>query len=149
MPPMTKHLTAAALLAGTLLAGVAVAVQDEPSTRPAEDSEPAEPAERAGPAERAIRTGQVVRPYNLLDDLTPEQEEQLGAIRAEYLRGVRDLRDREREQSLAVLTEDQRGRLDDLEAERRREARERRAERRAEREAEEGEATDDETADEE
>ena len=85
---MEKHLIAAALAAGMLLAGATFAVQDaqdQPSTRPAERPE------------RAIRGGQVVRPYNLLDDLALDQERQIGEIRPVFLRGVRELERVERE----------------------------------------------------
>ena len=118
------------LAAGTLAAACTFALlgfaQDAPSTRPAASAE----------------RGQVVRPYNLLEDLTAEQQDQLELIRGEYLAVVREARQIEREKSMAVLTEAQRSRLAELEADRRAEAAERRVERRAERDnegAEEGE----------
>ena len=109
------------LIAGALVAVVAAftlmaGAQDAPSTRPAASAE----------------RGQVVRPYNLLDDLTAEQQDQLRLIRGEYLAVVREARRLEREKSMAVLTEAQRARLAEVEADRRAEAAERRAERRAE-----------------
>jgi Spy/CpxP family protein refolding chaperone len=110
-----KPLVIGGIVLAVLLAAVAGA-QDAP----------AEPGE----AETPSRMGQVVRPYNLLDDLSPEQERQLRLIRGEYLATVAEARRVEREKSLAILTDEQAERLAEIEAERREEAARRRAERR-------------------
>ncbi len=98
-----------ALLFGGLTATGAAAIQDSPATQPARG---------------------VVRPYNLLDDLSAEQTEQLRTIRGDYLAKMAEIREEERERSMAVLTPEQRERLEVIDAERRAEAAKRRAERR-------------------
>ena len=121
-----------AVVAAALFASVAVAVQDE-----AGEAEAVEATEAASGqsviTSRAVPSGQVVRPYNLLEDLTDEQEAELKAARGEYLQKVREAEEAWHEASLAVLTDEQKAALDDLVEQRRTEAAERRAQRRAER----------------
>ena len=112
-----------AAVAGALFASVAVAVQDEAD-------EAGEAAGQSVITGRAVPSGQVVRPYNLLEDLTDEQEAELKAARGEYLQKVREAEEAWHEASLAVLSDEQKAQLDELVEARRAEAAERRAERR-------------------
>lgn len=125
---LSPAVVAVALIAAGTTAAVAVQDAEGPTTRP----------------RRAVPSGQVVRPYNLLDDLTAEQAAQLRALRGEYLVKLREIEDEWHAGSLAVLTAEQRQRLDELEAERRQEAAQRRAERRRQRQQQEPDTAGDE-----
>lgn len=124
MPLLSPAIVAVALIAAGTTAAVAVQDAEGPTTRP----------------RRAVPSGQVVRPYNLLDDLSAEQEAQLRALRGDYLVKLREIEDEWHAGSLAVLTAEQRERLDELQAERRQQAAQRRAERRRQQQEESGEA---------
>ncbi len=87
-------------------------------------------------SDRRMPGGQVVRPFNLLDDLDVGQEAELKKLRQDHLLAVRELEDQWMRDSLAVLSDEQKTRLEQIVAEREDEAAAKRAERRAQRRAE-------------
>lgn len=111
-----------------------------PSTRPAAVADdgverPAGPS-ATQPARR--RSARLILPWSALQDLTPRQEAAIRAIRAEIL-DQKDALDRlERERILEVLTDEQRQRVQALEAEREQQQREQRERQRERPRAERG-----------
>jgi hypothetical protein len=57
------------------------------------------------------RGAHVVKPYSDLKDLSSEQEAQLKSIHAKYLAEINQLKAKEKDESMAVLSEDQRKEL--------------------------------------
>lgn len=112
-------------LAAMCLGGATWAVQDTDDAPPS--TRPSRPRTMSG----------IVRPFNLLDDLTDEQIEQLSDLRADFVKKRRELEEEYEDQSMAVLTEEQRDRLEEIEEDRRAQAAERRRQREREREGNE------------
>ena len=120
----------AAALLGMGLTTAVVASQD------AEAEDAAEAQSSLIDTDRRMPGGQVVRPFNLLDDLDAEQEAKLKQLRQDHLLAVRELEDAWLRDSLAVLSDEQTSRLEQMVADREAEAAALRAQRRAERQAE-------------
>ena len=115
-----------AVVASLLFAAAAVAVQEDGDA----------PAQTP-----AGKPAKVVKPYSLLEDLTPEQELEIGMIRRDVLDRMSALRAEEKERVEAVLTAEQLDRLEEIRREEREAANDRR---RARREAEQnGEGEED------
>ena len=63
------------------------------------------------------RKARLIAPYNKLESLTDEQRDKLQEIHAVYLEKIKALQEEERQQMLAVLTDEQRAELDQIEKE--------------------------------
>ena len=108
--PLCAVLAALAFIcAGSLAAGRSAQDRDSPPQRQQEDE-----GEEAG-RRRAVR---IVLPYSELADLTPKQQETIREIRREIVAKRDELDREERERIMAVLTDSQRARVAEIEAER-------------------------------
>jgi Spy/CpxP family protein refolding chaperone len=88
-----------------LIAGFAVALLVGSAALHADDA--AKP-DNATPAHVTPRGGsRLVKPYSDLKDLTSEQTEKLKEIHSKYLAQMSEIRAKEKEESMAVLTDDQ------------------------------------------
>ncbi len=99
----TRHRLIACMCAGFLGAGIYV-FADEATTQPT-----AEP-EVSGLHSR------IVSPFNVLPDLSDDQKAQIRAIHAETLLQEKELRDKEHDEIFALLSDNQKKELQDLEA---------------------------------
>lgn len=57
------------------------------------------------------KTYRLISPYNKLESLTAEQEEQLKAVHGRYLEQIKSLQQQEKEEMMAILTDDQKSEL--------------------------------------
>jgi hypothetical protein len=109
--PLAALCCATGLLSLVTAAGWAV-------TEPIQDREP--PPQRDGEGEEAgrRRVVRIVLPYSELEDLSPKQQETIREIRREIMIKREDLDREERERIMAVLTDSQKARVAEIEAER-------------------------------
>src|ERR1700722_6751033 len=91
------------ILAGVTLLGMGIrAVADDATTNP---STP----------EPKTTHSRIVAPFNLLPDLTDDQKDKIRDIHSQTLDAERALRSKEHDDIAALLTDDQKKELDDLE----------------------------------
>ena len=114
-------LAAAALLAAQ---GSWSSAQESPES-PTASTRPADGAAAAKPARK--RSARVIKPYSELDDLSAEQEAGIKSIHAEILDRKAELDRLEREQILSLLSDAQKQKVTELEADRDRQTKERSA----------------------
>ena len=83
------------------LAAIVVAVAQDATTEPS-----------AAPEEHHTRT-RIVAPFNLLTDLTDDQKSKIADIHHDELAQERALKEKEHDDIMAILTDDQKKELDD------------------------------------
>src|SRR5687767_2794220 len=110
-------LVAFGALASLALAGWATRQDQDPPQRPAAGQEQQEDRDEAEQSGRR-RAARLVLPWTELDDLTPRQEAAIREIRTEILKQREELDRIERERILEVLTEAQKERVQEIEAQR-------------------------------
>ena len=117
MRNVRKWIGGAALTAAALVVGGGLAAAQEspevPSTKPAMGT-PAMGAPATKPARK--RPVRLVKPYSDLQDLTPTQAEGIKAIHAEILDRKAELDRVEREKIMALLSDEQRAKVEELES---------------------------------
>ena len=91
------------VLAGVALLGLGIrAIADEATTNPST-------------YEPKTTRSRIVAPFNLLPDLTDDQKEKIRDIHSQTLDAERELRAKEHDEIEALLSDDQKKELDDLE----------------------------------
>ncbi|HEX4053084.1 MAG TPA: hypothetical protein VHX86_02355 [Tepidisphaeraceae bacterium] len=96
--------TCLAALAATVLVGACViAIADDSTTQPS-------------PEMRTPTRSRIVSPFNQLTDLTDDQKDKIRDIHAQTMEQERQIRQKEQDDIMAVLTDDQKKELTDLEA---------------------------------
>ena len=91
------------ILAGVALLGFGIRViADDATTNPSPEAKPTR--------------SRLVAPFNMLSDLTDDQKMKIREIHAETLVQEKEIRQKEQDQITALLTDDQKKELDDLQA---------------------------------
>ena len=109
-----------------LAASVAVWAQNDPTTKPS-DSGIDHQDPRGAARSASGRWG--VAPYNRLSTVTDEQKRKIEDIHRKALDDIREIREKEEADIMALLSDEQKTELEQMEADRKAEAAKRRAER--------------------
>lgn len=97
-------------LAALLTIATAVYAADDAKETPKTDTKAEAPAVTSG------RSARLVKPYSDLKDLSSDQEAKLKSIHAKYLAQMNEIRAKEKDESMAVLSDDQKKELVDVTA---------------------------------